>query len=43
MFGCEALWQGKCSLAGTPTSKEVIDLAPSKGTVMDALKAMLED
>ncbi|PVH67357.1 NAD(P)-binding protein [Cadophora sp. DSE1049] len=43
LAGCEPLWQGKCSLAGTPTSKGVMDLAPPKRTVVDALKAMLEE
>lgn len=43
LAGCEPMWQGKCSLAGTPTSKEVMELAPPKSTVMNALKAMLED
>lgn len=41
--GNEPLWQGKCSLAETPTSKEVLKLAPPKRTLEDALKAMLED
>jgi uncharacterized protein YbjT (DUF2867 family) len=43
LAGCEPLWQGKCSLAGTPTSKEVMQLAPPKRTVADALIAMLEE
>lgn len=43
LAGCEPLWQGECSLAGTPTSEEVIELAPPKPTVVDALKAMLEE
>jgi uncharacterized protein YbjT (DUF2867 family) len=43
LAGCEPLWQGKCSLAGTPTSKEIIELAPPKRTVADALKVMLEE
>ena len=43
LAGCEPLWQGKCSLAGTPTSKEVMELAPPKCTVVDALKAMMQE
>lgn len=43
LAGCDALWQGKCALAGTPTSKEIMQLAPPKHTVADALKAMLEE
>jgi uncharacterized protein YbjT (DUF2867 family) len=43
LAGCDALWQGKCSLAGTPTSKEIMELAPPKRTVADALNAMLEE
>lgn len=43
MAGFEPLWHGSCSLAGIPTSKEIIDLAPPKGTAMDALKGLLED
>jgi uncharacterized protein YbjT (DUF2867 family) len=43
LAGCEPLWQGKCSLAGTPTSKEIVELAPPKRTVADALKVMLEE
>jgi uncharacterized protein YbjT (DUF2867 family) len=43
LAGCEPLWQGKCSLARTPTSKEVMELAPPKRTVGEALKAMLEE
>jgi len=43
LAGCEPLWQGKCSLAGTPTSNEIMELAPPKRTVADALKAMLEE
>lgn len=43
LAGFEPLWQGKCSLAGAPTSKEVMELAPPKRTVVDALKGMLED
>ena len=42
LAGCEPLWQGKCSLAGTPTSKEVMELATSKHTISDALAAMLK-
>jgi uncharacterized protein YbjT (DUF2867 family) len=43
LAGCEPLWQGKCSLAGTPTSKEIMELAPPTHTIADSLKAMLED
>jgi uncharacterized protein YbjT (DUF2867 family) len=43
LVGCEPLWQGKCSLSGTPTSKEVMELAPPKRTIVDALKAMMEE
>ncbi|SPJ77032.1 related to NmrA-like family protein [Fusarium torulosum] len=43
LAGFEPLWQGKCSLAGTPTSKEIMELAPPKRTVAEALKAMLEE
>jgi uncharacterized protein YbjT (DUF2867 family) len=43
LAGCEPLWQGKCSLAGTPTSNEIMELAPPKRTVAEALKAMLEE
>ncbi|KAF7940027.1 uncharacterized protein EAE98_000154 [Botrytis deweyae] len=43
MAGFEPLWHGNCSLAGTPTSKEIIDLAPPKGTAMNVLKVLLED
>ncbi|KZL84207.1 hypothetical protein CI238_11761 [Colletotrichum incanum] len=41
--GFEPLWEERCSLAKTPTSKKVLALAPPKRTVVDALKAMLED
>jgi uncharacterized protein YbjT (DUF2867 family) len=43
LAGCQYLWQSKCSLAGTPTSKAVMDLAPPSRTVQDALKNMLEE
>jgi uncharacterized protein YbjT (DUF2867 family) len=43
LAGCEPLWQGKCSLAGTPTSKEIMELAPPTYTVANALKAMLDE
>jgi len=43
LAGCDPLWQGKCSFAATPTSKEVMELAPPKRTVLDALKAMVEE
>ncbi|KFZ20074.1 hypothetical protein V502_03367 [Pseudogymnoascus sp. VKM F-4520 (FW-2644)] len=43
LAGCEPLWQGRCSLTGTPTSKGVMEFAPPKRTVVDALKAMLEE
>ncbi|KAG0732597.1 hypothetical protein G6F61_013847 [Rhizopus arrhizus] len=39
---CEALWQGKCSLSATPTSKEIIELSPPKHTIADVLKAIME-
>jgi uncharacterized protein YbjT (DUF2867 family) len=43
LAGCDPLWQGKCSLARMSTSKEVMELAPPKRTVAEALKAMLEE
>jgi uncharacterized protein YbjT (DUF2867 family) len=43
LAGCEPLWQGKCSLAGTPTNNEIMELTPPKRTVAEALKAMLEE
>jgi nucleoside-diphosphate-sugar epimerase len=43
LAGCQYLWQNKCSLGGTPTSKVAMGLAPPKRTVLDALKIMLED
>jgi uncharacterized protein YbjT (DUF2867 family) len=43
LVGCDPLWQGKCSLAGTPTSKEILELAPPKRTIRDALNTMLEE
>ncbi|CZR66550.1 related to NmrA-like family protein [Phialocephala subalpina] len=42
LAGCEPLWEGRCSLAGTPTSGAVMKLAPPRRTVEDALKTMLE-
>jgi uncharacterized protein YbjT (DUF2867 family) len=39
---CEVLWQDKCSLSATPTSKEIIELSPPKHTIADALKAIME-
>ncbi|KAG0922827.1 hypothetical protein G6F57_020706 [Rhizopus arrhizus] len=42
LAGCEALWQGKCSLSATPTSKEIIELSPPKHTIADVLKAIME-
>ncbi|KAJ6086402.1 hypothetical protein N7467_005316 [Penicillium canescens] len=43
LCGSEPLWQGKCSVAGTPTSKAIMELAPPKRTVADVLKALLQD
>jgi uncharacterized protein YbjT (DUF2867 family) len=43
LAGCEPLWQGKCSLAGTPTGKEIMELAPPTHTIADSLKTMLEE
>lgn len=43
LAGCVPLWQGKCSLAGTPTSKEVMELAPPRWNVADSLQAMLKE
>ncbi|CAO3669850.1 unnamed protein product [Umbelopsis vinacea] len=43
LAGLEFLWQGKGSLSGSPTNKEVIKLAPPKRTIVDALKAMVEE
>lgn len=43
LAGGEPLWQGKTSLARTPTNKEIVELAPPKRTIADALKAMLEE
>lgn len=37
----EDQWQGKCTIASHPASKEVLALAPPKRTVADVLKAML--
>ncbi|KAG1169104.1 hypothetical protein G6F46_012727 [Rhizopus delemar] len=42
LLSCEAAWQGKSSLSATPTSKEVIELAPPKHTIADVLKAVME-
>ncbi|GKT49559.1 uncharacterized protein ColSpa_09740 [Colletotrichum spaethianum] len=42
MAGFEPLWEGRCSLAKTPTSKAILELAPPKRMIVDALKAMLE-
>ncbi|KAH6714137.1 hypothetical protein BKA61DRAFT_607257 [Leptodontidium sp. MPI-SDFR-AT-0119] len=42
LSGFEPLWAGRCSLAGTPTSKQVLDLARPERTIEVALKAMLE-
>ncbi|KAG1316305.1 hypothetical protein G6F62_013594 [Rhizopus arrhizus] len=39
---CEVLWQDKCSLSATPTSKEIIELSPPKHTIADVLKAIME-
>ncbi|THY20787.1 NAD(P)-binding protein [Aureobasidium pullulans] len=41
-FGCIPLWEEACSLAGTPTSKEIVELAAPKRTPAQALEAMLE-
>ncbi|KAL1592968.1 hypothetical protein SLS59_009612 [Nothophoma quercina] len=43
LAGGEPPWQGKTSLARTPTNKEIVELAPPKRTIADALKAMLEE
>jgi hypothetical protein len=43
LAGCEPIWQGRCSLAWTPTTKEILRLAPPKRTVADALRDMLEE
>ncbi|GJC97918.1 nmrA-like family protein [Colletotrichum higginsianum] len=43
MAGFEPLWEERCSLANTPTSTEVLRLAPPKWTIVDAFKAMLEE
>lgn len=40
--GCIPLWQGDCSLSGTPTSAEISKLAPPRRTPDDAFKALLE-
>ena len=43
LAGSEPLWQGNCSPGGTPTRTEVMELAPPKRTVVDALKVMSEE
>lgn len=43
LAGCEPLWRNECTLAETPTSKEIMELAPPKRTIADALKSMVED
>jgi uncharacterized protein YbjT (DUF2867 family) len=40
--GFESLWEERCSLAKTPTSEAILELAPPKRTILDALKAMVE-
>ncbi|CAO3702405.1 unnamed protein product [Rhizopus stolonifer] len=40
--GTLGLWKNRCSLSGTPTSKEIIELAPPNHTAAEAFKAMLE-
>jgi uncharacterized protein YbjT (DUF2867 family) len=40
--GCIPLWQGDCSLSGTPTSAEIMKLAAPKRTPEDAFKALLD-
>lgn len=42
MAGFDCLWKGECSLAGTPTSNEVLELSPPKRTVEVALRKLLE-
>ncbi|KAF2035965.1 hypothetical protein EK21DRAFT_96556 [Setomelanomma holmii] len=43
LAGPGPLWLGKTSLARTPTSQEIMKLAPSMRTIVDALKDMLEE
>ncbi|KFZ24121.1 hypothetical protein V502_01400 [Pseudogymnoascus sp. VKM F-4520 (FW-2644)] len=40
--GSASLWDGESGLAMSPTSKEILELAPPKRTVAEVLKAMLE-
>ena len=42
MAGNIPLWEEKCTLAGTPTSKKILELAPPQRTCEAALRAMLE-
>jgi uncharacterized protein YbjT (DUF2867 family) len=39
--GCSAVWEGKCSLIGTPTSGAIKELCPPRRTPTDALQAMV--
>lgn len=41
--GCIPLWQGDCSLAGTPTSAAVARLAPPRRTPEVAFQTLLDD
>ncbi|KAL0095324.1 hypothetical protein J3Q64DRAFT_1632917 [Phycomyces blakesleeanus] len=41
--GCELAWNGQFSLSECPTSKEILELAPPKSTIMDCLHSMLEE
>ncbi len=38
LAGFDCLWDGRCALSGTPTSKPVLELASPKRTIEDALK-----
>jgi uncharacterized protein YbjT (DUF2867 family) len=40
--GSASLWEGESGLAMSPTSKEILELAPPKSTVGEVLKAILE-
>lgn len=42
MAGFAPLWQDRCSLAANPTSTEILELAPPRSTVAEALKGLVE-
>lgn len=43
LAGLQPIWQGTSSLAGTPTSKAILEIAPPRRTFADAIKAMLDE